>query len=89
MGESPGARIPIRAGRLVENVADTILPLSISPNLQNVDVEKPGEAKRRKGFIRALNTDFGGTVTLVRKFEDADGTEVYIVIGPDGVNRET
>ena len=88
MAENQAAKISF--GRLVQNVGDTILPLTMSPAMQNIDISQSLEASRRPGYQRALtDTALGGTIKLAAKMTDKDGVEVYVVIGPDGVNRET
>ncbi len=79
----------IKFGRLVKNVSDCLLPLHLSADQRNVDITKVTEVTRRKGHQRALNTNFAGEVTMVRRWVDYDGEECYIVIGPAGVYRET
>ena len=79
---------PIRFGRLVKNAGKAILPLHLCGDCRNVDNDIPGEVSRRKGYQRALAVDFGGKLTLVKKFQDVSGADIYIGIGPDGVWRE-
>lgn len=76
-----------RFGRLVKNVGECILPPHLSSDQQNIDISKPGEAKRRNGFIRALSSSFSGEISFVKRWVDHDGEEVYIVIDEDGINR--
>ena len=79
----------IKFGRLVKSVGETILPANLSPSQQNVDIDNLGEASRRKGFVRALDTEFTGEISLIKKWVDYDGEESYIVIDEDGINRVT
>jgi len=78
-----------RFGRLVKNVGETTLPGHLCADCQNVDINKPGEASRRNGFIHALDSAMTGEISLIRKFTDYDGVECYIVIDEAGIRRET
>lgn len=78
----------IRFGRLVESVASTLLPWSMAGDIRNVDISVSGHAKRRDGLVRAItSTDFGGPVRMIGRVVDEDGEEVYVVVGPDGIER--
>lgn len=83
------AATQIRFGRLVKNVADTILPLHLSADQRNVDIGRVMQVSRRSGYVRAMSTQFSGKVGLVKRWVDYDGQEVYIVLDADGANRET
>lgn len=76
-------------GRLKSDVSSLHLPPNVAAAMQNIDIAVPGEATKRGGYQRTLQVDFAGKVSMARKFTDNDGTEVYIVIGPDGAYRET
>ena len=80
--------LPIKFGRLVKNIGDAVLPPHLCADAENVDIPTPGEVERRKGYQRTLAVDFGGKLTLVKKFEDTDGGDIYLVISPDGIERE-
>jgi hypothetical protein len=82
-------RAQIKPGRLVQNVSNTILPLNKAGDLGNVDIEQPGEATRRKGYVRALTASLGGNIRLIGRVTEYDGSDSYVIVGPDGVNRET
>jgi len=81
--------IPYTCGRLVQNVSELALPPSLATDMSNVDISVKDQASKRDGYIRALSVSYGGKVALLHKYKDIDGTEVYITISPDGVNRET
>jgi len=81
------ARHLIRFGRLVKNVSNVILPLDKSAKMSNINIDTSGTAVRRPGYQRALSVDFASPIYLHSKFQDIDGTDVYIVITDDGVNR--
>jgi len=80
-------RHDIRFGRMVTNVSPTILPLSFGIDMSNIDLDEPGSAKKRNGYQRALSTAFNSTVRFLSKYKDIDGTDVYVVIDQNGLNR--
>ncbi len=75
-------------GRLVTSVGDTVLPPNLASAMSNVDIEEPGSAKRRKGFIRALDTAMTGKIAMVAGVEDPDGENAYIIVDSTGIRRE-
>jgi len=77
----------IRFGRLIENVSDVVIPMRYAGDMSNVDISISQEASRRNGYQRALGTAFASQVYFHKRFQDVDGTAVYIVVDDDGVNR--
>lgn len=80
--------LPIRFGRLVTSVGALTLPWFYAGDIQNIDIDQDGSAKKRKGYVRALSSAMTGKVALVHGFEDYDGTDVFIVVDSTGVRRE-
>lgn len=76
-------------GRKVTSISRASLPGTVALDLRNMDIDRPGEVSRRAGYQRGLTVAYGGQVSFLAKYEDYDGTQVYIVVSPDGVERET
>ena len=80
--------MPIRFGRLVTSVGTLTLPWGYAGDIQNIDIDQDGSAKKRKGYVRAIDSAMTGKVGLIHGYEDYDGTDLFVVVDSTGVRRE-
>ncbi len=84
----PMQHLQFPLGRLVTSVSDTNLPPNLASAISNMDIEEFGSAKRRRGFIRALDSAMDGKIAMISGVEDPDGENAYIIVDSTGIRRE-
>ncbi len=79
----------VRFGRIVKNVSEPILPLTLAADAQNVDMDETGAASKRKGYQHAIDEQLTGRIALIAGWDDYTDDQNFIIIDGVGVHKES